>query len=78
MNPNEQRLQEIFRAVFNLPAGSDVVTCAQSTTPSWDSMAHVSLIAALEGEFGISIDAGDSLALTSFEAAREYLAGLDA
>ncbi len=78
MHADEERLQEIFRAVFNLPDGADVTGCAQGSTPSWDSMAHVSLIAALEGEFGISIDAGDSLELTSYDAAREYLASLDA
>jgi acyl carrier protein len=39
-------------------------------------MAHVSLVAAIEAEFGVAIDAGDSLSLTSYEAARQYLAAL--
>jgi len=73
MTSVEERLQEIFRGVFNLPAGADVVRCRQIDTPEWDSMAHVSLMAAIEGEFGVTIDAGDSLTLTSYDSMRLYL-----
>jgi acyl carrier protein len=76
METVEQRLQAIFRGMFDLAGGADVSACAQSNTPSWDSMAHVSLVAAIEGEFGIAIDAGDSLTLTSYDSARQYLADL--
>lgn len=76
MESTDQRLQAIFRGVFDLPAGADPAACAQGATATWDSMAHVSLVAAIEGEFDISIDAGDSLTLTSYDAARRYLAGL--
>lgn len=69
---SDAQLQEIFRGVFNLPADK-VAGARQDNTPDWDSMAHVTLVAALEGEFGLAIDAGDSLELTSYEAARRYL-----
>lgn len=74
----QERLDAIFRGMFDLPPGADLTKCTQGTTAAWDSMAHVSLVAAIEGEFGISIDAGDSLALTSYEAAHRYLTDLDA
>jgi acyl carrier protein len=70
----EQRLQAVFRGVLNLPPGADVAASAQSNTEAWDSMAHVSLVVAIEEEFGLTIDAGDSLGLTSYDAARRYLA----
>lgn len=76
MESTEQRLQAIFRGVLDLPAGSDTSKAAQGQTPTWDSMAHVSLVAAIEAEFGVTIDAGDSLSLTSYKAARAYLADL--
>jgi acyl carrier protein len=76
MESTEQRLQAIFRAVLELPPGSDPTAAAQGQTGTWDSMAHVSLVAAIEAEFGVTIDAGDSLSLTSYEAARQYLAAL--
>lgn len=76
MESTDHRLQAIFRGVFDLPADADPTACAQGATDAWDSMAHVSLVAAIEGEFGLSIDAGDSLTLTSYPAARKYLADL--
>jgi len=70
---NERKLAEVFRAVLSLVPDSDVTTVGQLNTPAWDSLAHVSLVAAVESEFGISIDIADSLALTSFRAMRLYL-----
>jgi acyl carrier protein len=69
----EERLRAIFRAVFNLPGEADVSRCRQVTTPEWDSLAHVSLVAAIESEFGVSVDTADSLSLTSYESARLYI-----
>lgn len=71
---SNDRLEALFRAVLELPDGADVTACRQGVTPTWDSMAHVTLVAAMEGEFGLAIDAADSLSLTSYEAARQYLA----
>ena len=65
---NATRLQEIFLAVFELPAGADVTPLRQLSTPTWDSLAHVSLVTAIESEFGISLDAADQLRMTSYAA----------
>ena len=78
MESTEQRLQAIFRAVLELPPGSDPSAAAHGQTGTWDSLAHVSLVAAIEAEFDVSIDAGDSMSLTSYEATRKFLADLGA
>ena len=70
---DEQKLAEVFRAVLSLGTDSDVTAARQLNTPSWDSLAHVSLVAAVESEFGISIEIADSLALTSYRAVKLYL-----
>jgi acyl carrier protein len=70
---DEQKLGDVFRAVMNLPPGADVSDLRQLNTPGWDSLAHVSLVAAVESEFAISIDIEDSLDLTSYQAVRLYL-----
>jgi acyl carrier protein len=70
---NEQKLAEVFRAALSLGPDSDVTAARQLNTPSWDSLAHVLLVAALESEFGISVDIADSLTLTSYRAVRLYL-----
>ena len=67
------RLQEIFRAVFELPAGSDVASLRQISTPTWDSLAHVSLVTAIESEFGVSLDAAEQLRMTSYAATAALL-----
>jgi acyl carrier protein len=65
---NSQRLQDIFRAVFELSPGIDVTQLDQTNSPRWDSLDHVSLVTAIESEFGISLDAGDQLRMASFSA----------
>jgi acyl carrier protein len=67
------RLQDIFRAVFELSGSADVSLVRQISEPRWDSLAHVSLVAAVESEFGISIDAADALRMTSFNATKLLL-----
>jgi acyl carrier protein len=76
MESTDHRLQAIFRGVLDLPSDSDATAAAQGQTPTWDSMGHVSLVSAIEAEFGVTIDAGDSLSLISYDAARQYLAEL--
>ena len=40
----------------------------------WDSVGHMSLVAALEDEFDIMIDTNDIIDLSSFEKGKEILA----
>lgn len=68
-----ERLQDIFRAVFEMPATTDVTNLRQLTTTSWDSLAHVSLVAAIESEFGVSLDAAEQLRMTSYAATEALL-----
>ena len=67
-------LQELVRAVLELPADADVTSAAQGISPTWDSLAHVTLMTALESEFDLEIDLDDSLGLTSYDAIRQYMA----
>lgn len=69
----EQKLEEIFREVFRLLPGDDVTKVRQVNHPAWDSLAHVTLIGAIESEFNVTIDVADSIEITSYEAAVLYL-----
>lgn len=62
------RLQEIFRVVFELPESADVRELSQSNAPRWESLDHVTLVAAIESEFGVTLDAGDQLRMHSYAA----------
>ncbi len=70
---NRDKLQAIFRLVFQLEPGADVSGVRQLTEEKWDSLAHVSLVAALENEFNVEIDTSEALQLTSYQAAELLL-----
>lgn len=63
----DERLTEVFRAVFELSPDADLDGVRQGVHEAWDSLGHVSLVTALESEFEIAISAADSLEVTSFE-----------
>ena len=67
------KLEEVFRVVFDLPSDSHVRGVRRLTVRQWDSLAHVSLVAAIESEFGVTLDTTASERLTSFEAAKLLL-----
>ena len=64
------KLEEVFRVVLDLPEGSDVSSIRRLTTRRWDSLAHVSMVAAIESELGVQLDTSSSERLTSFQAAK--------
>ena len=69
MNPRfAERLQAIFRLVFHLSPSADPTDVRQLTEPHWDSLAHVSLVAAIESEFEVQIDVAEALQMTSYKA----------
>lgn len=70
---HDTKLQAIFRLVLQLPEQVEVAAIRQPDVPAWDSLAHALLVAAIESEFGLQIDAADSLDLTSYAAAAQYV-----
>jgi acyl carrier protein len=73
LETTQQTLEQVFRAVLELPDGADVTAVRQVSQPSWDSLAHVSLVLAVESEFGLSIEIADSIELTSYDAFALFL-----
>ena len=74
MSPQtESKLADIFRTVLQLPPEFAFDRARQLSVETWDSLAHVSLMLAIESEFGVAIDVADQLALTSYPAVRLYL-----
>ena len=56
-----ERLNDVFRDVFD----DETISISEETTAAdiddWDSLSHISLIAAVESEFGIRFDMKDVL-----------------
>jgi len=73
MDDIQARLARCFRAVFPSLTDATVMKADATNTEGWDSVASVTLFAAVEEEFEIPIDFQDSTALFSFAGLLEYL-----
>lgn len=74
MTPDrDAKLQDLFRAIFNIAPDVDVTRVEQEDCPGWDSLAHVMLMGALESEFGIVVDVAETVNLTSYTAVAQYV-----
>jgi acyl carrier protein len=70
---NEIKLVEIFRIVLDLDTDSDILTVRRIAEPHWDSLAHVSMVAAIESEFGLHFEIVDIDRMSSFAATKLML-----
>lgn len=68
-----QQLREAFRTALDLPADAPVDDLQYQDNEKWDSLAHMSLIATLEDEFGVMIDTDDVINMSSFQEAIKIL-----
>ena len=62
---NAKKLKEIFMEIFSIN-DSQVDSYRKLNNNKWDSLATVSLIAAIESEFGILISESDYESFSSF------------
>jgi acyl carrier protein len=64
----EERIKRVFAAVFDLPPESISSSLSRDAFSSWDSMKHLTLVIALENEFGIRFEDDEAPALESYSA----------
>lgn len=70
---NEIKLAEIFRIVLDLDADYDVLSVRRLAEAKWDSLAHMSIVAAIESEFELHLESADMDRMSSFAATRLLL-----
>jgi acyl carrier protein len=68
-----RRLRAAFRTSLDLPADAEVDELRYQDNEKWDSLAHMSLIAAIEDEFSVMLDTDDVINLSSFAEATRIL-----
>lgn len=71
-----QQYNKIFMETFGVEEGM-LPSYKYQDTASWDSVGHMSMIAALEGEFDIMMDTVDIIDFSSYEKGKEILARYD-
>jgi acyl carrier protein len=70
---NELKLIEIFRVVLDVDDDFDVRTARRIVNANWDSLAHTSLVAAIESEFNVALESVDMERMTSYAAVKLML-----
>jgi acyl carrier protein len=73
MSEIRDRLVECFQSVFPSLSVEETVGAKVGHTPSWDSLANLSLLVVIEEEFEIQIPPDDLDHLNSFAAVETYL-----
>lgn len=70
---NTEKYEKVFCETFDL-AADKLPGLKYQDIPAWDSVGHMSLIAALEDAFDIMMETDDIIDFNSFEKGQELLA----
>jgi acyl carrier protein len=73
---NEHALQQVMATVLEVPVESIGPGTDMDTVPSWDSLRHLTLVLALEEEFGVQIPDEEAGSITSYPLVKLVLAEL--
>lgn len=73
MSEMEKRLAACFSAVLPELGTDEIRRASTSSVGGWDSVATVTLLAVVEEEFGISIEAENPAQFDSFQRFLDYL-----
>ncbi|MBQ9483710.1 MAG: acyl carrier protein [Ruminiclostridium sp.] len=73
---NSEKYDQAFIESFEITA-DQLSGLKYQDIPAWDSVGHMSLIAALEDAFDIMMDTDDIIDLNSYEKGKEILAKAD-
>jgi acyl carrier protein len=68
-----ETFHQVLREELTLPADADLTTIAYGRTETWDSVAHMQLVLALEEAFGISLSPEDVVEISTYPAAVRIL-----
>lgn len=70
----ESKLKSIFAESLGIDESIVTDNLRYAEIPQWDSVAHMTLVAAVEEGFDIMIDTEDVIDMSSFEKAKQIVA----
>ena len=73
---DENALQQVMAAVLEVPADSIGPATDMDTVEAWDSLRHLTLVLALEEEFGVHIPDEEAGSITSYPLVKLVLSEL--
>ena len=71
--PNADRLRALVADILRVPAGTITDELDMDATSTWDSLSHMSLIAAIEDEFHFELTLDEIVGMTTFAKIRAVL-----
>jgi acyl carrier protein len=74
---SKTKLLNLFQEVLNLEVVPDPAELKYNEFAGWDSVAHMSLVAAMETEFDIMMDIDDIVGMSDFDEAMKLLEKYD-
>jgi hypothetical protein len=69
----EDRLKKCFRLAMPAVRDGLLSACSQATTPEWDSLANVNLLALIEEEFSVQIPEDALIEFQSWDLILDWL-----
>lgn len=75
MNTNIDKLKTTFGDSLPLAPGVNFDEIEYGKTDGWDSVAHMSLVAGIEGAFDVMLETDEVVGLSSYLKAKEILGG---
>jgi acyl carrier protein len=63
---SDDRLADLVRDVLELDPGTSPSEIARDSTESWDSLNHLRLVTAIEGEYAIELTMDEVVSISSF------------
>ena len=73
MSESENKLRQAFARGLDIPESAVNDGLKYASSPGWDSVAHMSLVASLDSTFDIMMDTDDVIDMSSYVKAREIL-----
>jgi acyl carrier protein len=74
--PLPERLRAVFVSTLELPDDTAVEQLKYRDVEQWDSLGHMTLVAAIEDEFGVQLDTEQVIDMSSFKVALDMLRGM--
>ncbi len=74
---NTDKLRRIFAEALNIKIETVIDSLEYNSIPEWDSVAHMSLVAAIDDGFEIMLETDDVIDMSSFAKAKEILGKYD-
>ena len=70
---NSEKMRQVFAEALGIQKDRVLDTLEYNSIPEWDSVAHMSLVAALDETFDTMLDTDDVIDMSSFARARDIM-----